>query len=278
MPTPIIRGTLDPKLQRETYKFDPQSGDSLVQTFENFSAEQMQVLADDARRKGVAYEITRQFDHYTMVAQDTRGEITIDTWQVQQNEESPSIFTNPLNFIGLGWPGSAALGKSVATVMAQALKDGSVFEAAWQKLKDDTGVEHAAPPFDTDYQIRFWQRVQQDQTQFYRSGYVLRHTTNVSNRYDRNVSDEYVDCIYSVSELLTECEDANLWVYPLPGRLSYKIQAIDADFQSRYPAPANYQWGWLKRGSTESTAANNRVDLTTEYWLAPWSTDEYLQR
>jgi hypothetical protein len=48
--------------------------------------------------------------------------------------------------------------------------------------------------------------------------------------------------------------------------LQNKINSIAAP-----PVVDDLLWGWRKLPSTETTAANNRVDISTEYWLAAWS-------
>ncbi len=107
-------------------------------------------------------------------------------------------------------------------------------------------------------------------TDYQRQQYVLRHTTNVSNRWQTNVSDFNVDYIYSTGSLLSECQNTGLWILPLPARLAFKIGQI--------PVPQfrdNYFWGWKKGASTETTAANNRIDISTEFVLEQWSVDYY---
>ena len=56
----------------------------------------------------------------------------------------------------------------------------------------------------------------------------------------------------------------------MPARLVYKIQNL--------PSPvtvSGYLWGWRKLPSTETSAAGNRVEITTEYILDQWSTVLY---
>ena len=115
-------------------------------------------------------------------------------------------------------------------------------------------------------------RIVRGEDHYAMSSYVLRHTTNVGARSTWNVSDSNVDRIYTKDKLLTECQSTALWTNPLPTRLATKIEALDTN---RPSDKTDYLWGWLKRGSTESTEANNRIGVTTEYWLDQWSQHEY---
>ena len=70
--------------------------------------------------------------------------------------------------------------------------------------------------------------------------------------------------------LIAETTNAGSWVFPLPGRMAYKISNLAAPI-----VISGYLWGWRKLPSTETTAAGNRIDITTEYWLEQWSTFIY---
>ncbi len=99
------------------------------------------------------------------------------------------------------------------------------------------------------------------------TGYVLKHTTNVSNTWTENIADSNVGMIYSTAELITEVTNVLLWINPLDARRVYKISNIPV------PLPQlGYFWGWKKSRSNEQTAANNRVSIQTHYTLALWNT------
>lgn len=269
-----LRGNLDPKEQSRTYKFDPTNGDSLVQVWRNFDEDKMNQLADQYRNAGVAYEFNIARDICTLTAQDARGEYTIDSWQVAANAESPSISHNPVVYAG---------------IYAEVLTDSNVrarlrniFKSArGEGVKVENGdlnteqYRNYLASSGSPYCARILDLVVGGVTSYASANYVLRHTTNVSNRWDSNVSDDNVSLIYSTSELLSEAEDSGLWLFPLPGRLSYKILTVSNFLISQYGTPANQAWGWLKQPSTETSAANNRVDIVTEYWFDRWSTDLY---
>jgi len=143
----------------------------------------------------------------------------------------------------------------------QKLKQGIDNRTKWSELVIDPSIVGS----DLAYLKNVYNLVLRGSDVYPYSQYVLRHTTNVGNGYNSNIADVNVDCVYTSSQLLSEVQNAGLWIFPLPGELQYFIQHI--------PAPAaqsGYLWGWLKRSATRTTAPFNRVDLTTEYWLEQW--------
>lgn len=111
----------------------------------------------------------------------------------------------------------------------------------------------------------------ENRTNFLRGKYVVRHHTNAPSTYASNVADFSVEKIYTVAQLLSECQSSALWVLPMPGYLAYKINS--------YPVPTylrgNYIWGALKTRSSATTAARGRVEIVTEYLLDGWPIHTY---
>jgi hypothetical protein len=108
-------------------------------------------------------------------------------------------------------------------------------------------------------------------TNFQHDKYKLRHTTIAPATYGANVADFNVEKIYSISQLLSEVQNNNLWILPLPGYLAYKILA--------YPVPVNmppnYTWGALKSRSNAASAARGRIEITQEYLIDAISVPTY---
>ena len=125
------------------------------------------------------------------------------------------------------------------------------------------------------YIKRAYQAVVQGQTHYQSSQYSLRHTTNTPNYWSRNVADNNVNRIYTQSQLIAECTDSTLWYFPLPGRLQYKLAASYADFAAQTPTRANYQIGWLKSASSETTTGRSRNEIQTGFVLDQWPLDVY---
>lgn len=265
-----IRGTLQPQLQSETWGFDPTRGVTYRCEYKGASQALMRTLAQNYVAQGIGVTLTyNQGDTATLeIDNSTPGgggdgiSDTIDTWQIVGNDMSYDLLMHP------------ALINALAAVTPAIVVD-DVIAAMRSNLHADTKETNAFSSGGDLYGApeivrRFYRLAIRGSDEYRRAQYVLRHTTNAPNRYAVNVADFGIEQIYTTAELLTECQDSALWAYPMPGRLAYKINAIVA------PEPRdNYLWGWLKSPSTETTAANNRIDIVTEYTLELWSTDVY---
>lgn len=268
-----IRGTLQPKLQRQMVRYSPASGYLNQYDYRGIDSVWMRRLMQ--QWINLNCEVTLNVSHgiATLEVVDSTGEITLDEWQILQNDERPTSLVNPLNLAataddvsdaGLPITGQDVL-DAIAIVMAAGECDLGTLKAANYKqlLAYFTTNGMAAS-------ARLLQRMNSGADSYYQSAYVLRHTTNASSRYEANVADFNVDRIYTVAQLLSEVTSDFYWRLPLPPQMEYFINNLD------FPTPrANYQNGWLKRGASRSTAANFRIQLTTEYWMGQISTDEY---
>lgn len=263
----IKTGTLIPLLQSETYQFDPLNGDMLAQVYANFSPQQMQILAGKFRKSGTPYQLTIEQERATLITQYTNPAITMDSWQVVQTRMATSPLLNPRNIAAID-------SDNDIKVIGYAVNKGITLQKAVEEMTAD-GVTPTPTVPSGAAALRLFKRMSDGLTSYDEVRYVLQHTTNVSNRYASNVSDENVRAIYTFSQLFSEVQSVNLWVFPLPSRLVYKLQLLNFE-PFAPPARDNYRWGWLKGASSETSAANNRIDITTEYELGQWSTDEYL--
>lgn len=250
-----IRGTLLPLLQHEEWDFDPSRGYLYRATFRGASQELMLAQQQDLARGGIACRLLyNQGDSATLEVEDSTQQYTLDVWQLVGNEESRDIFSHP-TILGL------TTGDQVA-IVRQHLEWKDPPDAAFA----DDGISGlAGGPVQKFYSLNL-----RGTTDYRRQQYVLRHTTNAPNRWNSNISDFGIDRIYTPAQLLSEVQNSGLWVVPIPGRLAYKIANIP--FPTFQP---DYLWGWLKGASTETTAANNRVEINTEYVLEQWSTALY---
>ena len=213
-------------------------------------------MQQDYISAGIACRLTFYKGNTTFEVQNSaQQQFTIDTWQIVGNDLSVDIYSNP-KINGLVSDEQMAL---IRDFLSQDAKPADAF--ADPALTSLSAIVK-----------RYYSLYQRGSTDYRRGQYVLRHTTNAPSRWGVNVSDIGVEKIYEPAELLSEAQSSALWFYPLPGRLGYKIANIPAP-----TARANHQWGWLKGPSTETTAANNRIDIQTEYTLELWSTDLYDQ-
>ncbi len=257
MPSIIINGTTFPIRQELAYDYDPQNGFVFKQRFAGAGLPEMISLSNQFAAAGVRYELNYTGGVAHLHVEDSSAQVPIDTWTVAQNEISKSALDNPLIK-------AACFPDDLITIAK--MQTGEIgYDEALAALIDDTD----------NVTRRLIDAIKLGSTDFAMSGTALRHTTNVGNRFAANVSDFNMDAIYTTSLMLSETTDPASWIYPLPGRLVYKMQTIANDFITRYGTHTGYLWGWLKRGSTEGSTANNRVNITTEYWFDEWSTDRY---
>lgn len=259
MPTPIKTGNLNPQRQRRVYSYDPDRGDSFSETWENADESAMFALAGSYRAHRIPYEIVVEDNHATLTTQDPNGEYTLDTWQIENDELSPSCLLNPRHRMVLNNqpPITTAALELIAAV------------SAGTESYDSAAATLASVP----RALRLLERMQLGQTSYFKARPSVRHTTNVSARYNYNVASDYIEHIYSPSEFRAEVQSSSLWLFPLPNMLWNTL--LD------YPIPTErdgYEWGYLKRPPTISTSASNRIDVNTVYMLDQWNTDDYRQR
>jgi len=257
-----FRGTFTPKIQQSRESYSPSQGYESEAEYKSFSQPQIASQALVAQALGYTTETVSSFGKYSLTIRTTSlsgsgTEVIIDTWEVPVSKKSLAITYHP-----------AVLGilKRCGDLSAvlRGIKEAVQTTDAYSEITDLDPVITADEPT----LFAFLDLARQGVDHFYFSAYTLKHTTNVGNRYAVNVADLNVDMIYSTCQLLTEAQNSGLWIYPMPGRLAYKIQLLDAHFQLLYrPAdlPAGWKWGWLKYGSSEQTAANNRINIVTEY-------------
>ena len=174
-------------------------------------------------------------------------EVTSDNWQLVGNEITEDIRRHP---------NIAALGDT-------AIKE--VYDTFDSYQRNDGSFTNGLTPGSTA--MALFDLLKRGTTSYVIGQYVLRHTTNVGNGYSANISDSNVERVYTTAQLVAEISDADLWRFPCPGRLVYKIQNI----QPQFTTDSELLWGWRKLPSTETTAANNRVDISTEYVLYGWA-------
>jgi hypothetical protein len=253
-----IRGSLEPFVQNEAFRFNPTTGYLHLLDYKGLSYDQMLAVQQDYVRAGIACEISISKGVSTMTVEDATQQYVIDSWQVVGNEEKIDGFSHPTILEILG---SIDSDYDNYASLRNALESNQKPSDLYNDL-----VNGGFSDDDAQTVVAFYSLQQRGSTDYRRGQYVLKHTTNVPNRWGVNISDFGVDQIYSPAQLLTEVRDTRLWILPLPPRLVYKLGVIPP-----LGPQDGYEWGWLKGASTETTAANNRVDITTEYMAELWS-------
>lgn len=209
------------------------------------------------------------------------AELYFDAWELLTNENTDSIFANPLIVGASGWMTdndkvvlsyvatqggtvSEAVGASNAAVTAGTLT---------APVAGGSAGKYVAPTDSRSKQI--YLEILKGQTEFERPAYVLRHTSYCSAGALYNTSAANTEEIYSPAQLLTEVGSG--WTYNLPPRLYSKIAGIL--FQIAPTTEATYYtWGWKKTIAREVVQANFMVEVETEYALALWSNLRYALR
>lgn len=209
------------------------------------------------------------------------SELLFDSWELLTNENTDSIFNNPLIVGSSGWmtdndkvvlsycaTNGYTIAQSVATANA-AISAGTLPAPE----SGGSGGLYIAP---TDARsIQIYLEILKGQTEFGRPAKVLRHTSYCSagNLYNSSIANE--ECIYTTAQLLTEVGSG--WTYNLPPRLYSEIAAQPIQYAPTTEA-AFYLWGWKKTVGREPVLSNFLVEREVEYALGLWSTLRYAPR
>lgn len=230
-------------------------------------------------------------------------ELFFDQWELITNEDSDSIFANPLI---VGTPGSSnpVLNYNDKVVLSRFQRDGGTLASAIASCNADItsnllmaptvgfgpfgggaagtgggpnqfqkpGTLSATDAYGGTAPAQLGLEIQKGQSEYERPTYVLRHTSYCSASSTYNSSTANTQKIYTTAQLLTEVGSG--WTYNLPPRLYSKISSIPVQFSALQESPY-YTWGWLKKISREPVLANFIVEVSTEYEAALWSSLRY---
>jgi hypothetical protein len=306
-----FRGTISPLQQWYERNFDPSSGYTYRTEFRGFDFFRMQALSDQYTRLGMSAVLRTEAGMSMLTVTDATANVLIDKWELGVDEERPSIFENLIfkNLIK-----NATDPSTVVMMLRTALQNGDPSSSGWNYLTQNPliGVDANNNPTSTPNgnaanflnalggtftgtpawmtQLKqYFDDYNLGVTNFIRGKYRLRHTTNAPARWNPqagfsigvnpfnpywNIADFNVEEIYTISQLLAEVQNFNYWVLPLPGYLAYKILNYVVPDLSATP---QYIWGAVKSMSNAVTAANNRVDIETQYLIDAVSTNLYKQ-
>lgn len=286
-----VRGNPFPQLRRTKISHDPSRGWKYDYDFDAATQVGIAQLADSYAGQGCSVELTLENDKGSLTVEDPTQLYTIDTWNFQGNELELDGFSHPTITAFLTPEMAAKIragienaqsGTSVPVIIATILND-----PIFKTLSGYTAVPGQAPggiqddPLVTQCAILYyWMGLNfRGSPNFLRAQYVLRHTSNVSNRTNTAYVDMNTLQIYSISAMLTEIQAAT-WAYPCPAQTVTALLDATTNLANFFTpsgvlADLNYALGWLKKPSTRLTTAYNRIDITTEYVLDLWSTLYY---
>jgi len=264
---PSLRGVVTPLQQWFEANFDPSTGFTFRGEYRGLDFFTMNGLSNYFTQLGMKADFRWDAGIATLAITDPTQNVLIDRWELGVDEEKPSIWENPIFQALINTQGSA----DAAIILAK-MKNAGEGNIAWADLITDAEFEAAAGGMSEPQQNQL-----EDYLDYYLSGitnflrgkYRLRLTMNAPARWGANIADFNVEKIYTIAQLLSEVTSRSLWILPLPAYLNWKIQNYVAPDLTATP---EYIWGALKTRSGASTAANNRVDITTEYLIDAWTT------
>jgi hypothetical protein len=266
--TTILRGDVSPQLKLQKSKFDPIRGYTFFYDYDGQDQGQMFAIQLTCNAAGLSSELTFERDRAVLNIIDATSEFTIDSWEVHASEETRDLFSHPFIVAAIGNSigyGNASI-DAFATIRTYAENPTATSRTEMLLSPTLTGLSTAAVLL----LVTFYNLFVQGTTGYRHQQYVLKHRTNVSNRWNVNVADVGIDQIYTPAQFFTEVTDPTLWIFPMPGRLQFKLANIPVPFLGGYNTN-DYLWGWLKSSSTETSEALNRVNIETDYTLELWS-------
>ncbi len=295
MPNAIKRGTDEPLLQYTEAAWTLQQGGESFQEWKGISLAKMSAKANYFA--GLGWNGRLRFEHdvatlnvYLGNAGGAAGiqEIT-DRWEVAVDQEKPELYQNEKllalvqanDATSAGSTGVNLQSLQIIAAIKNAISGNNSSPAlAWGDFITAMGKPYLAADGTTEIPgshlstginltgsapnlKHFFTDLAIGRSNFLHGKYSLRHTTIAPSNYAANVADFNVEKIYTIAQLLTECQSVVLWILPIPGYLSYKIGV--------YPVPANmlpnYIFGALKMRSNAVLVARGRIEITTEYLI-----------
>lgn len=272
---PIVNGTPLPLPQNAIYDFDPVRGYIVRQEYDGVSQEAMLSLQQQYVLNGIACRLTFAQGRAKLEIDDSTQEYTLDSWGLGGEDEAVDVLLHPQVAADLATAG-ITYSTGIAALQTHLQNQDNQATAFGQP-----GSGSTLAPLIGSLTYYLYPYILAGLTSFKSSavsdtGYVLRHKTNVSNRYTDNIADYGVGQIYTTAQLLSEVTDSGLWAVPLPIRLAYKVSML---MPPNLPSDIAGDWliGWFKGRSTEDTAANNRVDIETSYTYGQFERALYSQ-
>jgi hypothetical protein len=256
MPRPIINGTLGKVRKSIRTSFDTSSGLNTTVEWE-CAGDNLNGYARSLRDLGIKHDHTANGFKSSLIEfadgpSSGLQDIAPDRWEVLYNENQLDMREHP-NFAALPEAQRGQVNKDV-----RRMAEGKQPARNWQSTGDYSGEQIAIAE-------AFYEGMIRGTSHYTVYSWVVRHTTNVSQAYTQNVADSGVGSIYTTAQLLSELGNSSYWTFPMPARLRTKIGNITSP-----TFITGLTWGWLKKPSNESSGANSRIDISTEYVLAQW--------
>ena len=263
MPDPILRGTGSPLQQEASQAYDPVHGYMFGYHFKGVSVTAMLALQSEYSNLGMPSRlVAHQGGMVSLDVEDPTQQFNVDTWQLVGNEINIDGFSHPTMLAIL------ASNDQYIEVIRLAL-DNNTKPADLKTSLTGLGMSSA----NADTTLVFYGLNRRGSTEFRVAQYVVRHTSNLPNRFTnaQGIYTSGVNQIFSPAKALLDF-NAAAWSPAMPSSMLATIKAVT----DNPPAAVDrYLFGWLKGSPTFTSAANNRVDANQEYTLYQWSTDYY---
>ena len=252
--------------QWSEYEYDPVRGEIVHAESESVGYVSAQLAYQALKNQGIACKLRLERGKGTVSLLDSTLANSLDDWQMKPNDELIDPLLNPLMVQNINlW---------LAVYNGDNDTDFNLFDivaAVRSNLADDTSAEDAfsGQPLVAVSDSALYEMYSDLQAglQGFRNdgngeGYVLHHSTNISNKSQTNIADFGTGAIYTTAQLLSEVTDGALWNNPCPANFVYLIQNLVP------PTPKpNWIIGWFKSRSERNTEANNRIGIVTDYTL-----------
>ena len=215
----------------------------------------------------------------------------MDSWEMMTNENTDSIFANPLIVGTPTGSGNGILNYNDKVVLQYlAINNGTIAQAVASANSDVTSGNLTAPTsgnggtaggkFQTPGTAasnpgkvtQLTLEIKKGQVEDLVPTHVLRHTSYCSAGASYNSTRNNELKIYTTAKLLTEVGSG--WNYNLPPRLYSEILTFPQLYAAVDEAPY-YTWGWLKKIGREPVQADFMVEASVEYELGLWSNLRY---
>ena len=257
----IINGTLMPVKRPDEMDYDPVRGLILTKEFHS-AGDNLAGVANLYLNAKTAYHWTRSPVVSKIVAtisggQDGLPDIAPANWQLLCNETQKDLLTSPYALSSIvTYPNLVAHVIHGVTLLQN---DSNVDPPTTTETTYYNGLDAGEKPI----YYYFTRKIFSGQKSYAIGQYVLRRTFSISNFYAGLVpGDSLAEMVLPMSTILT---------FDMPAPVLAKLASIPIPVGSY----TNYYWGWRQLPSQMTTSAQNRVEVSTEWWLDAWDANLY---
>lgn len=279
MPNPTIKGATGPTREPVSYTFDPREGYQSEISYNGTNAA-MQGLSAQFAASLIRHSYKELGDGFARVTIEAPGagtgggsvsdETVVDVWEMPSGEIDRDIFEHPDVIDGV---------TDDLKVLINAAYDefrNPTKKSSWFRSADGTITYNFVLPtaIENDETANaVFNLKKRGLNQFSQNRRILRHRRIIANNFSGDLSYANEGKLYTTEQLLEECGG---FTFPIPTRFVNKIELV-SEAEQPETAHEGFLWSWRKLQSDERTAANNKVEVVTEYHLDEWSTLLYEQ-